>query len=102
FLETRAIDVVDIAAHRPLVILKGRRFPDHRHLRGVDLACFPIKLPDRVIDDADLVGAGLNELDRARMIAGKTDARKYLFRTAAAEGRADEEFRHQPARGGSA
>src|SRR5262249_57801753 len=73
-LEPRAIHLIDVAAHRPLVVGKSRRLPDHDDLRRIDLAGALVELPDGEVEHADLEGAGLHQLDRPTVITGEADA----------------------------
>src|SRR5262245_63832990 len=75
-LEPRAIHLIDVAAHRPLVVGKSRRLPDHDDLRRIDLAGALVELPDGEVEHADLEGAGLHQLDRPTVITGEADAGK--------------------------
>src|SRR5215469_15853316 len=97
-LEPRAVRLVDVAAHRPLVVGKGRRLPDHDDLPRIDLAGSLVELPNGEVEHADLEGAGLHQLDRPTVVAGEADACKDFVRTAP-ERVADEIFRHQPTGG---
>src|SRR5262249_2721379 len=97
-LEPRPIRPVDVAAHRPLVVGKGRRLPDHDDLRRIDLAGSLVELPNGEVEHADLECAGLHQLDRPTVVAGEADACKDLVGTAP-ERAADEIFRHQPTGG---
>src|SRR5262249_57821805 len=81
-LEPRAIHLVDVAAHRPLVVGKSRRLPDHDDLRRIDLAGALVELPDGEVEHADLEGAGLHQLDRPTVITGEADAGKDFVGTA--------------------
>ena len=74
-------------------------FPNDRDLAFIDLAGLALRLPDRIIEHANLIGAGLHDLDRARMVAGKTDLAKHFIGRAAAKRRTDKIFRHDAARG---
>src|SRR5262245_44387788 len=97
-LEPRAIHLIDVAAHRPLVVGKSRRLPDHDDLRRIDLAGALVELPDGEVEHADLEGAGLHQLDRPTVITGEADAGKDFVGTAP-ERAADEILRHQPTGG---
>src|SRR5262249_55878109 len=77
--EPRSERLVYVAACDPVVIGIGRRYPDHRHRLGVDLAGLDLMLPNEVVDNADLVGTRLHELDRAAVVAGVADAREDLL-----------------------
>src|SRR5258708_2787707 len=97
-LEPRAVRLVDIGPYRPLVVGKGRRLPDHDDLRRIDLAGALVEFPNGEVEHTDLEGAGLHQLDRPTVIAGKPDARKDFVGTAP-ERIADEILRHQPTGG---
>src|SRR5215470_8029182 len=68
-LESSAVDIIDVATHRPLIVGKGWCFPDHSDLRRIDFARLPVELPYRVIEDADLERARLHELDGPAVVA---------------------------------
>src|SRR6516225_11322854 len=93
-IEPRAVGLVDVAAHRPLVVGKGRRLPDHDDLRRIDLAGSFVELANSEVEHADLEGAGLHQLDRPTVVAGEADACKD-FVGATPERIADEILRHQ-------
>src|SRR5215472_958682 len=93
-LEPRAVGLVDVAAHRPLIVGEGRRFPDHDDLRRIDLAGSLVEVPNGEVEHADLEGAGLHQLDRPTVVAGEPDACKDFVGTTP-ERIADEILRHQ-------
>src|SRR5262249_53682110 len=96
-LESGAVDIIDVAAHRPLVVGKGWGFPDHGDLRRIDFARLAVELQYRVIEDAHFEGARLHELDGPAVVARETDAGEDFIGAVAAELLADIELRHQSA-----
>ena len=101
--EERCLDLLDqrrieVATHRPVVVVVGRGGGDHSHLGGIDLAGRDQLVPDRGVEHA---GVGLAGFDPGRsgvMGAGVGDALEVLLRLDAVL--EHEVARHQAARGG--